>query len=79
MSINRGVISSSIDRKLSKKGLKRRKRSRATTKGERERERERGRRKGRGKERDGWLQLSLMAEESMFVTLRLCKLDAAFT
>ena len=37
MSINRGVISSSIDRKLSKKGLKRRKRSRATTKGERER------------------------------------------
>lgn len=77
MSINRGVISSSIDRTLSKKGLKRRKRSRATTKGERERER--GRRKGRGKERDGWLQLSLMAEESMFVTLRLCKLDAAFT
>lgn len=37
------------------------------------------RRKERGKERDGWLQLSLMAEESMFVTLRLCKLDAAFT
>ena len=45
MSINRGVISSSIDRKLSKKGLKRRKRSRATTKGERERERERERKR----------------------------------
>lgn len=53
MSINRGVISSSIDRKLSKKGLKRRKRSRATTKGKRERETERTK-KGKRK-RKRWM------------------------
>lgn len=78
MSINRGMISSSIDRTLSKKGRKEKEKEPRDDE-RRERERERGRRKGRGKERDGWLQLSLMAEESMFVTLRLCKLDAAFT
>lgn len=53
MSINRGVISSSIDRKLSKKGLKRRKRSRATTKGKRERDREDEEREEEKKEMDG--------------------------
>lgn len=53
MSINRGVISSSIDRTLSKKGLKRRKRSRATTKGEREREKEDEEREEEKKEMDG--------------------------
>lgn len=53
MSINRGVISSSIDRTLSKKGLKRRKRSRATTKGKRERDREDEEREEEKKEMDG--------------------------
>ena len=40
MSINRGVISSSIDRKLSKKGLKRKGAARPRKERERERERE---------------------------------------
>ena len=53
MSINRGVISSSIDRTLSKKGLKRRTRSRATTKGKRERDREDEEREEEKKEMDG--------------------------
>lgn len=66
------VVSSSIEQtSLSKKRGKREEKE--WMKGEERR------RKERGKERDGWLQLSLMAEESMFVTLRLCKLDAAFT